>query len=93
MTGNKDMHLLVTVKKGHGSENQSVSGVTIICLMRRCTSPSHRVDQAVGCGLWNVVPLFFNGCAKLLDIGENWNTQSYTSIQSIPNLLNYRHVW
>ncbi len=31
------------------------------------TSPSHRVDQVVGCGLWNVGPLLFNGCAKLLD--------------------------
>ncbi len=33
------------------------------------TSPSHRVDQVVDCGLWNVGPLLFNGCAKLLDIG------------------------
>jgi hypothetical protein len=41
------------------------------------TSPSHRVDQAVDCGLW-----------KLLDIGENFNTLSYTLIQSIPNMLN-----
>ncbi|KAL0165073.1 hypothetical protein M9458_040826, partial [Cirrhinus mrigala] len=30
--------------------------------------PSHRVDQIVDCGLWNVGPLLFNGCAKLLDI-------------------------
>ena len=45
------------------------------------TSPSHRVDQAVDCGLWNVVPLLFNRCARLLDIGGNWNTL----IQSIPN--------
>jgi hypothetical protein len=79
------MHLLVTdtfLKKGekYGSENQSVSGVTTICLMQRDTSPSHRVDEAVDCGLWNVVSLIFNGCAKLLDIGRNWNTL----IQSIP---------
>ncbi len=40
-------------------------------------SPSHRVDQVVDCGLWNVGPLLFNGCAKLLDIGRNWNTQSF----------------
>ena len=33
--------------------------------MQSDTSPSHRVDQAVDCGLWNVVPLLFNGCAKL----------------------------
>jgi hypothetical protein len=42
--------------------------------MQRDTSPSHRVDHAVDCGLWNVVPLLFNSCAKLLDIGGNWNT-------------------
>ena len=61
MTGNKDMHLLVTdtLKKGEGrgSENQSESGVTTIGLIQSNTSPSHRVDQAVNCGLWNVVPL------------------------------------
>ena len=72
---------------GLGSQNQSVSGVTTICLTQRGTSPSHRVDQAVDCDLWNVVPLLFNGCAKLLDIGRNWNTLSYTSILSIPNML------
>uniref|UniRef100_A0A673XP68 Dishevelled segment polarity protein 2 n=1 Tax=Salmo trutta TaxID=8032 RepID=A0A673XP68_SALTR len=32
---------------GRGSENQSVSGVTTICLIQHDTSPSHRVDQAV----------------------------------------------
>ncbi len=52
------------------------------------TSPSHRVDQVVECGLWSVGPLLFNGCAKLLDIGRNWNTMLYTPIQSIPNMLN-----
>ncbi len=56
------------------------------------TSPSHRVDQVVDCGLWNVGPLLFNGCVKLLDIGRNWNTLSYTPIQSIPNMLNGWHV-
>ncbi len=77
---------------GGGSENQSVSGVTTIFLTQCHTSPSHRVDQVVGCGLWNVGPLLFNGCAKLLDIGRNWNTLSYTPIQSIPNMLNGWHV-
>ena len=57
------------------------------------TSPLHRVDQAVDYDLWNVVPLLFNGCAELLDIGTNWNTLSYKSIQSIPNMLNGWHVW
>ena len=60
--------------------------MTIICIMERDTSPLHRVDQAVYSGLWNVVPLLFNGCAKFLDIGGNWNTISFTSIQSIPNI-------
>ena len=68
--------------------DSAVSGVTTICLMQCDTSPSHRVDQAVDCGLWNVVPLLFNSCAKLLDIGGNWKTLSYTLIQIIPNMLN-----
>ncbi len=46
---------------GGGSENQSVSGVTSICLTQCNTSPSHRVDQVVDCGLWDVGPLLFNG--------------------------------
>ncbi len=61
---------------GGGSENQSVSGVTTICLTQCNTSPSHRVDQVVDCGLLNVGSLLFNGCVKLLDIGRNWNTLS-----------------
>ena len=40
------------------------------------------------CGLRNVVPLLFNDCVKLLDIGVNWNFLSYTSNQNIPNMLN-----
>ncbi len=71
-----------------GFENQSVSGVTTICLTQCNTSPSHRVDQVVDCGLCNVGSLLFNGCVKLLDIGRNWNTLSYTPIQSITNMLN-----
>ncbi len=71
---------------------QSVSGVTTICLTQCNTSPSHVVDQVVDCGLWNVGPLLFNGCVKLLDIDWNWNTRSYTQIQSIPNMLNGWHV-
>ena len=42
--------------------------------MQHDTSPSHRVDQAVDCGLCNVVPFLFNGFVKLLDIGGNWKT-------------------
>ncbi len=82
-----------TALRGGGSENQSVSGLTTICLTQCNTSPSHRVDQVVDCGLCNVGPLLFNGCVKLLDIGRNWNTLSYTPIQSIPNMLNVWHVW
>ncbi len=70
------------------SENQSVSGVTTFFLTQCNTSPSHRVDQVIDCGLWNAGPLLFNGCAKLLDIGRNWNPLSYTPIQNIPNTLN-----
>ena len=66
------------------TENQSVCGVTTICLMHRTTSPSHRVDQAVDCGLWNVVQLLINGCGKLLDIGGNWNALSYTYFSEDP---------
>ncbi len=74
------------------SENQSLSGVISICLTQCNASPSHRSDQVVDCGLWNVGPPLFNGCAKLLDIGRNWNMLSYTPIQSIPNMLNLGHV-
>ncbi len=42
-----------------------------MCLTHCNTSPSHRVGQVVDCGLWNVGPLLFNGCARLLDIGRN----------------------
>ncbi len=75
-----------------GSENQSVPGVTSICFMQCNTSPSHRVDQVVDCGLRNVGPHLFNSCAKLLDIVRNLSTLSYTPIQSIPNMLNGWHV-
>ncbi len=63
-----------------------------ICLTQCNTSHSHRVDQVVDCGLWNVGPLLFNGCVKLLDIGRDWTTLSYTPIQSIPNMLNGWYV-
>ena len=54
--------------------------------MQRGRSPSHRVDQAVDCGLWNVVQLHFNGCAKLLDIGGNCTTLLYV-IRRLPSSL------
>ncbi len=82
------MCIFTVLGRSGRSENQSVSGVNTICLMQCNTSPSHRVDQVVDCGLWNVGPLLFSGCVKLLDIGRNWNTQLYAPIQSIPNMLN-----
>ena len=76
MTGKTDSVGHIYLKKGRGVDpkTKSVSGVTTICLMQRYTFPSHRVDQNVYCGLWNVVSLLFNGCAKLLDICGNWKT-------------------
>ncbi len=42
-----------TVLGGGGvSKNQLVSGVTTIYLTQCNTSPLHRVDQVVDCGLW-----------------------------------------
>ncbi len=71
-----------------GGPAGSISGVTTLCLTQSNTSPSHRVDQVVDCGLWNVGPLLFNVGVKLLNIGRNWNMLSYMPIQSIPNMLN-----
>ena len=39
------------ILRGCKSGNQSVSGVTTICLTQCNTSPSHRVDQVVDCGM------------------------------------------
>ncbi len=83
---------MFTVLGGGGGGGEPVSIRTFF--HTQCnTSPSHGVDQVVDCGLRNVGPLLFNGCAKLLDIGRNWNTLSYTPVQSIPNMLNGWHVW
>ncbi len=74
-----------------GSENQSVSGVTTIYLTQCNTSPSHRIHQVVvACGM--LVHSSSMTVIKLLDIGKNWNTLSYTLIQSISNILNGWHV-
>ncbi len=48
--------------------------------------------ELIRCWLWNVGPLLFNGCVKLLDVGRNWNTLSYTPIQSISNMVSAWHV-
>uniref|UniRef100_A0A8C1LSJ3 Vav guanine nucleotide exchange factor 1 n=1 Tax=Cyprinus carpio TaxID=7962 RepID=A0A8C1LSJ3_CYPCA len=54
-----------------GSENQSVSGVTTICLTQCNTSPSHRVDQVVDCGLWDVASSHTN---------TRWFVSSHTRV-------------
>ncbi len=46
-----------TILGVRGSENESVSGVTTICLTQCTTSRLHRVDQVIDCGLCNVGPL------------------------------------
>ena len=74
MTGNIDMHLLVItffLNRGVYQKTGHFFGMATICLMQSDISHSHRVDQAVDCGLWDVVPLLFNGCAKLLYIDGN----------------------
>ena len=63
MTGNTDMHLLVT----------DTFEKNTICLMQRDTSPSQRVDQAVDlwpveCCQWTRVP---NTTVKCLLTGSN----------------------
>ncbi len=98
MKGNSKM-CSFTVSGGSGGVRKPVS---IWCdhhllhavLHMECNTcnTSHRVDQVFDWGLWNVGPVLFNGCAKFLDIGRNWNTLSYTPIQSIPNMLNGWHV-
>lgn len=54
---------------------------------RFALSPSHRVDQVVDCGLWNVDPVHFNGCAKVLDILEG------TRIRCHPCLSRASQTW
>jgi hypothetical protein len=86
------MHLLVTdtLKKGRGvGQKTSLSGVTSIFLPHAFVTYLLHIQLIrlliVACG---IVPLLF-GCVKLLDIDGNWNTLSYMSIQSIPNM----HKW
>ena len=66
MTGNTNVHLSVTnnFKKGRGVD-QKTSQYLIWPPFASCSEThllSHRADQAVDCGLCNVVPLLFNGC-------------------------------
>ncbi len=54
-----------TVLGGSGGVQKPVS----IWCDHHLPSPSHRVDQVVDCGLWNVGPLLFNGCEILAGTG------------------------
>ncbi len=62
-----------------GSENQSVSGVTTICLTQCNTSPSHRVDQVVDCGLRNVGPLKW-----LCEVARYWQELEHAVVYTNP---------
>ncbi len=62
-----------------GFENQSVSGVTTISLTQCNTSPSHRVDQVVDCGLWNVGPL-----QRLWEVARYWQELEHTVVYANP---------
>ena len=48
-----------------------------------------------GCWLWPVkcCPTPLQWLCEVLEGGGNWNTLSYMSIQTIPNILNGWHVW
>ena len=46
--------------------------------MQRDTSPSHRVNQAVDFGLWNVVSSLSNACA-------NWRALEHTVVHVDPS--------
>ena len=73
MTGNTDRHLLVTdtLKKGRvlDKKKMSVSGVTTISLMQHNTSPLHKVDQTVDCGLRECCPTPLQWLCK---VAEYW---------------------
>ena len=97
MTGNTDMHLLVTdtlkiVRGVDQNTNQYLVWPSFAsCIATRFLRIELIRLLIVACGMLS--PLLFNSCAKLLDIGGNWNKLSYTEIQSIPNMLNGWHVW
>jgi len=42
-----------------------------------CPEKKRKKKKLVDCGLWNVGPFLFNGCAKFLDIGKTWNPLLY----------------
>ena len=89
MTENTDIHLLVadTFKKGRGVDHKT-SQYLVWPPFASC-SVTHllRIQLIrlliVACGnLWNVVPLLFNGCVKLLGTGTpcvtRWSRASQT---------------
>ncbi len=69
-----------------GSRNQSVSGVTTICLTQCSTSPSHRVDQVVDCGLWDVGPLQW-----LCEVAGYWQELEHAVVYTDPEHPKHAH--
>ncbi len=61
--------------------SRSVSGVTTICLTQCNTSPSHRVDQVVDCGLWNVGP---TPLQWLCEVAGYWQELEHAVIYADP---------
>ncbi len=72
-----------------GFENQSVSGVTTICPTQCNTSPSHRVDQVVDCGLWNVCcgTIHSVDISKLLTHTTPYTLSAFCPVQWKPGFI------
>ncbi len=67
-----------------GPKNQSVSGVTTICLTQCNTSPSHRVDQVVDCGLCWSTPL-----QCLCEVAGYWQELEHAVVYADPEPLKH----
>ncbi len=65
--GHSKMYKFTVLGGSGGSKNQSVSGVTTICLTQCNTSPSHRVDQVVEC--WSTTLQWLWSCWILAETG------------------------
>ncbi len=60
--------------------------MTTICLTQCNTSPLHRVDQVVDCGLWNVGPLLFQW---LCEVSGYWQELEYAVVYTDPEHPKY----
>ena len=74
MSGNTD--LLVTDTFLKKKVYQSVSGATIICLVQRDTSPSHRVDQDVDLLRIELIRMWIVACG-MMSHSSSMDVQSY----------------